>query len=69
MITWIVFLAITADSFMTVTALTRYSERYYKIPCNSKFDVFLDKKYPDSYMKKIYPDLEFKRKPLCSKKD
>jgi len=60
MITWIVFLVITADSFLTVTALTRYSERYSKIPSNSKFDVFLDKKYPDQYMRKVYPDLKFK---------
>ena len=60
MITWIVFLVITADSFVTVTALKRYSDRYFEIPSNSKLDVFLDKKYPDPYMKKVYPDLKFK---------
>jgi uncharacterized membrane protein len=60
MITWIVFLVIVADSVLTATALTRYSERYYSIPSSSKFDVFLDKKYPDSYMKKVYPDMKFK---------
>jgi uncharacterized membrane protein len=59
-ITWIVFLFIAANSFLTATALTRYSERHNNIPSNSKFDVFLDKKYPDSFMKAIYPDMKFK---------
>jgi uncharacterized membrane protein len=63
-ITWIVFFVIVADSFLTATALTRYSERYYSIPSNSQFDVFLDKKYPDSFMKKVYPDMKFKHKAM-----
>lgn len=60
-ITWIVFFFIAADSFLTATALTRYSERYNNIPSHSNFDIFLDEKYPDSFMKIIYPDMKFKK--------
>lgn len=58
-ITWIVFLFMAANSFLTASALTRYSERHNNSPSNSKFDVFLDEKYPDSFMKNIYPDMKF----------
>jgi uncharacterized membrane protein len=59
-ITWIVFLFMASNSFLTASALTRYSERHNNSPSNSKFDVFLDKRYPDSFMKNIYPDMKFK---------
>lgn len=59
-VTWIIFILIATDSFLTVTALQRYSERYYRIPAQTKFEAFLDKNYPDSFMKTIYPDMKFK---------
>jgi uncharacterized membrane protein len=59
-VTWIVFILISADTFLTFTALQRYSERFHKIPAQTKFEAFLDKKYPDSFMKIVYPDMKFK---------
>lgn len=59
-VTWIVFILITADVFLTVTALHRYSSRFHNIPAQTKFEAFLDKKYPDSFMKTVYPDMKFK---------
>ena len=60
--TWIVFIFVAFDSFLTAAALARYSERNYNIPADSKFEVFIDKDYPDSFMKTIYPDMKFKAK-------
>jgi len=60
--TWIIFIFVLIDSLLTVTALARYSERNYNIPADTKFELFIDKEYPNSFMKTIYPDMKFKIK-------
>lgn len=54
------FMLISTDAFLSTIAMSRYRERHYNIPATTKFQVFLDETYPDSLMKKIYPDMKFK---------
>lgn len=58
-LTWSVFLLISTDAFLSAAAMNRYRERHEKIPAVSRFQEFLDETYPDSIMKKIYPDMKF----------
>lgn len=59
-ITWILVIFLSFDVFITIVAVRRESERIKNIPANNKFEQFLDEKYPDSYMEKIFPKMEFK---------
>ncbi len=60
LITWIVFVLMIADAFLTAMAIRRQYERYNKIPATNNLQVFLDKKYPDSYLKTLTPEPNFK---------
>ncbi len=59
-ITWVVIVFLSFDIFISASAVKRESERHRNIPPSNAFQIFLDKKYPDSYMKEIYPSLRFK---------
>jgi len=59
-VTWIAFILIFIDAFLSTAAALRYNERHLKIPATTEFQLFIDKNYPDSYMKNIYPNSYFK---------
>lgn len=59
-ITCIVFILMTANALLTSIAVRRQYERHNKIPATNKLQIFLDKKYPDSYLKKLSPEPNFK---------
>lgn len=59
-ITWLLIIFISLDIFITAAALLRQSERRRDIPPSNQFEVFLDSKYPDSFIKAIKPALQFK---------
>lgn len=63
-ITFIAFMLISTDAFLSTVAMIRYRERNENIPATTEFQRFLDEAYPDSLMKKIYPDLKFVKKVM-----
>lgn len=62
LVTATAFLLISTDAFLSTFAMIRYRERYENIPATTDFRRFLDEAYPDSLMKKIYPDMKFIKK-------
>ncbi|MHC1721058.1 MAG: putative ABC transporter permease [Clostridiaceae bacterium] len=59
-VTLIVFVLISIDAFLSTAAAIRYNERHLNIPPTTKFQMFIDENYPDSFMKNIYPNSYFK---------
>lgn len=59
-ITWILIVFLSLDIVITISAIRREAERYKNIPATNNFEEFLDKQYPNSYMDKIFPRMEFK---------
>jgi len=60
MVTYIVFALMLGDMFISSAAMKREYQRYHGIPATTEFQIFLDQKYPDSFLKSIYPDTLFK---------
>lgn len=59
-ISWIVLIFLCYDIFISASAVRREFERFNNIPPSNKFQVYLDEKYPDSFMKTRYPSMIFK---------
>lgn len=50
------------DGIMSLGAVWRWSERVENKPAHSAVDSFFDSRFPDSRMKKIFPNMEFGKK-------
>lgn len=59
---WSLFFFMTFNIAISACAVKRQTERYHLIPAQNSFQEFLDEHYPDHYLQKIYPDMEFKIK-------
>lgn len=59
-ITWIVFVFMFCNIFVTAAAFKRTSERYWNIAPSNEFEIYIDKKYNDVYMKSKFPTLIIK---------
>lgn len=59
-ITWVCIVFIVFDFVISAAAVYRQSQRYDNIPATNEIQKFLDEKYPDSFMKEIYPNMKFK---------
>ena len=57
-LTWILFIFMILNMVISSLAVHRYSSRYCHIPPQNKFDIFLDKAYPDKVLKSIYPNMK-----------
>lgn len=53
-ITYILMAFMLFDITISCVACARQNERKHDIPPKNSFDVFLDNKYPDEFMDKIY---------------
>lgn len=60
LVTWIAFTLMLGNVLITAAAARRQYERYLEIPATNKLQIFLDEKYPDSYLKKLTPEPSFK---------
>lgn len=60
--TWILFIFMVFNMSISSFAVHRYSERYSGIPPKNKFEIFLDKTYPDSVLKRVYPNMKVVKK-------
>lgn len=56
-LTWAVFIFLIFDMGISVLAVRRQTERQNGKLSYNKFDKFLDEKYPDSFLKVIYPNM------------
>jgi len=59
-VTLVIFILIFIDAFLSTAAALRYHERHLNLSATNAFQLFIDKNYPDSFMKKIYPNSFFK---------
>lgn len=59
-LTWVVFLLMLGNVTITAAVARRQYERHKNIPAENKVQVFLDKKYPDSYLENLSPRPNFK---------
>lgn len=53
-ITYVLMFLLTFDIIISFLACSRQSERAKNIPPKNNIDIFLDNKYPDEYLNKIY---------------
>jgi uncharacterized membrane protein len=56
-ITWLLLIFMVADLTVSSAATYRAHERYNHIPATTMLQIELDKLYPDSYIKRIYPNM------------
>jgi uncharacterized membrane protein len=59
-LTWVVLVVLAGDMLLSSAMVYRAYERVNNIPASNPIQVFLDKYYPDSVVKKTYPSLRFK---------
>ena len=58
-LTWALLLFMLINIFMSACAVWRWSERQSNQPAHTKIEVYMDKNYPDTRMKQLYPNLKF----------
>jgi len=56
-ITWLLILFMVFDLSISAAATYRANQRFNHIPATNDLQVQLDKYYPDTYIKKIYPNI------------
>lgn len=59
-ITCFVFVFMVCNIIVSAAAFKRTSERYWNIPPSSEFEIYIDEKYNDLYMKSKFPTLIIK---------
>ncbi|MBP1744474.1 MAG: hypothetical protein H6Q58_1452 [Firmicutes bacterium] len=59
-VTWIFIILMSVNLFITFAAFSRQSERHVGVPPSNRLEAFIDKEYPDEFMKAIKPGLQFK---------
>ena len=52
-LTWVLVVFMAGNILISAAAVERMSDRHIGEPAQTRFDVFLDKTYPDDFMKKI----------------
>ena len=52
-----VFMAV--NSLVSLAAVTRWSERVYGVEADSALEEFIDERFPDERMERVYPNMEF----------
>ena len=58
-LTIILFVFMVLNTAVTLSAVSRWSERVSGIDAKNKFDDFIDLHYPDKRMEHIYPNMVF----------
>lgn len=58
-VTVLLFILLVADAGISVAAVHRWTGRTKGVPSANAVGSFLDRHYPDPYMKKIYPNMQF----------
>lgn len=58
LLTWLFTVFMIFNMAISALAVYRQSQRRMDIPAQNQLDVFLDRHYPDDYLKKIYPNMQ-----------
>lgn len=58
-ITWILVAFFAFNSFMTLTSMARWTQRMNGIEPSTKFEKFIDNRFTDSRMEKIFANMKF----------
>lgn len=58
-ITWILVAFFAFNSFMTLTSMARWTQRMNGIEPSTKFEEFIDNRFTDSRMEKIFANMKF----------
>lgn len=58
-ITWILVVFFMFNSFMTLTSMARWTQRMKGIEPTTKFEAFIDNRFTDSRMEKIFANMKF----------
>lgn len=58
-LTWILLVFMILNSLISALAVYRQTERYHNIPAENVLEEFLDNHYPDDFLKKIYPNMQY----------
>lgn len=58
-ITWILVAFFAFNSFMTLTSMARWTQRMNGIEPTTKFEEFIDNRFPDSRMEKVFANMKF----------
>lgn len=56
-LTWVIMIFLCLDMSLSSCAVKRQSDRHKGIQAQNPFAVFLDERYDDDYLKKIYPNM------------
>jgi uncharacterized membrane protein len=59
---WILIITLSANMFLSGSAVYRWSERLASSLSSNGFEEFLDKQYPDETLTEIYPNMQFLKK-------
>ena len=59
LLTWALAVFFVFDSFMTVAAMTRWTRRMDGVEPTSSFAEFLDERFPDHRMERVFSNMEF----------
>ena len=62
-VTWALFAVMLLDTFLTVGALARRTERINEIPASNQAQVFFDVCFPDEYLDFLFPHMQYLGKP------
>ncbi|MBQ8288957.1 MAG: putative ABC transporter permease [Clostridia bacterium] len=58
-VTWVLVVFMVVNSAVTVVAVTRWSQRVDGVPADSAFLEFIDQRFPDSRMERIFANMTF----------
>jgi uncharacterized membrane protein len=57
---WTLIVFFSLDMVLTAAALVRMSERHKQIPASNALEALIDREYPDAFIEKFIPNLQFK---------
>ena len=63
-LTWVIFVFLTLDMGISLMAVKRQTERHNGIEAHNKIQEFLDEKYNDELLEKVYPNMIQVKKSL-----
>lgn len=63
-LTWMLLVFMVVNIAVSAMAVKRWSARQNDIPPHTQVGTYFDRHYPDSRMKKIFPNMNFKNSPL-----
>lgn len=58
-ITWVLVVFFAFNSFMTLSSMARWTQRMNDVKPSTRFEEFIDERFPDSRMERIFANMKF----------